>query len=107
MSMSALMESFYAPWKARRHGLNPNGTRVPVNRDGDRLLSIDSPVEELDTFQTHLEVPCPMLSEPDTSLRPRRISHIPCAVGLQEVFEDDSSVGYKIAFTPEKASDSE
>jgi hypothetical protein len=79
----------------------PNGRRVPIDIDGDEPLSMDLSIGEEDSFQSHSELSCPLLRDPEMSFRPGRISHIPCSVDLQEVFEDDPSVGYKIALTPE------
>ncbi|KAL3440081.1 hypothetical protein BJX65DRAFT_315150 [Aspergillus insuetus] len=85
----------------------PNGRRMPASIDDDQTLGPDLPIEEAETSQRHSPLSCPMLREPEMSIRPGRLGHIPCSVDLQEVFDDNSSAGYKIALTPEKASDGE
>jgi hypothetical protein len=83
----------------------PDGRRVPMDIDGAEPLSMDLSIEEADSIQTHTPLSCPMLREPEMSIRPGLIRHIPCSVDLQEVFEDNSSIGYNIALTLEKALD--
>ncbi|KAL3492420.1 hypothetical protein BJX62DRAFT_236239 [Aspergillus germanicus] len=92
-----------ATWTER-----PNGRQGPMDIDGgDEPLSMNRSIEEADSFQAHSELSCPMLCEPEMTIRPGRTRHIPCSVDLQEVFEDNPSDGYKIALTPEKAPDGE
>ncbi|CEN59404.1 hypothetical protein ASPCAL01854 [Aspergillus calidoustus] len=79
----------------------PNGRRVPIDIDGDQPR-MDLHIQDADAFQTHSELSCHMLRDPEMSIRPGRIGHIPCSVDLQEVFEKDLSVGYEIAFRPDK-----
>ncbi|KAJ0425205.1 hypothetical protein BJY00DRAFT_308533 [Aspergillus carlsbadensis] len=81
----------------------PSGRRVPIDSGGDdQPPSPDRPIEDAGAFRTHSELSCPMLSEPEMSIRPGRIRHVPCAIDLQEVFEEGSSAGYEVVLTPEE-----
>jgi hypothetical protein len=79
----------------------PNGRRVPIDIDGDQPQRLDLHIEDAGAFQTPSGLSCPMLRDPEMSIRPGRIGHIPCSVDLQEVFEENLSIGYKIALRPD------